>query len=156
MSVLLPARGRLTDDLLAHLRGALEPAIAVGDHETPPQAGWTGQAQHSNFAASVVVRTGLAVANHRDSLSGRHSSWRMSYGFKVVGAVRAQCDDTADIVRTAVQSFELPTLGQMAQTWQVTSLLYTQLGDINRVGNDENATFELNDSMELWLDRKRG
>lgn len=155
MSITVPPRGSITDELLSYLR-LLEGTnpVVIGDGEVPAAGGWEGQPQRSLFTASVVLRTGVAVPNHRETLKGWHSSWRMSYGLQSIGGLRAQCDDIADLIRNGVLNFALSTVGPLA-AWKVSSVVFTQLGPVAKVGNDENATWELQDSVELWVDRER-
>ena len=155
MATSIPPRGVLTDQLLDYLDGlsALN-YLAIGDGAVNPAAGWSGTPGQGIFMPSLTVRTGVAVPTARDELRSRHSSWSCSYSLKFVGALRQQADDAADQVRSAVLDFAL-TAGALSTAWSLQDVLFSQLGPVNKVGNDDSATFEIEDSVQLWLSRQR-
>jgi hypothetical protein len=148
----LPHRGLLTDSLLEHLEtemGQLD--MLVGDHLAPEEAGWTGgQPQRGHYRSYVTVRTGEGIPRERDTAAATHSSWTLTYTLLSVGAVREQCDYTADMVRRACLSFETAPEG-----WRIVHVGFTRLGAVNRNDSTDPPTYECTDSVQVWLDRRR-
>lgn len=155
MATSIPPRGVLTDQLLDYLDGLTElNYLAIGDGAVNPTAGWSGTPGQGVFMPSLTVRTGVAVPLHRDEMRSRHTNWNCGYSLKCVGALRQQADDAADQVRNAVLGFAL-TAGALNTSWSLQDVLFTQLGPVNKIGNDDSATFEIEDSVQLWLSRQR-
>lgn len=151
MPTSLIERGRLTDLFLEHLRALLEPQLLVGDSSVPELGGWIGQPQSSVFRPTVTLRTGVASPNQRETLTSRHTSWQASYSLRTIGALRNQADAMADLARAACLGFRGAPPG-----WNTTDAVFNQLGAVVKVGNDENATFEVDDTVQLWIERQRG
>lgn len=152
----VPERGQLTDQMLAYLSGHTGVTgfpLLVGDNDPPFEAGWTGaQPGVGDFTASVTVRTGNAVSLHRDTVRSRHSSWRCRYGIRTVGAVRSQADAAADVARAALVAFrDVAVAGPSG--WHLQDAVYESFGGVEKRGTGDNATFEVDDTIDLWVVR---
>lgn len=152
----LPERGRLTDQLLAYLRGhqaLLDWGMVVGDGDPPKEAGWSGgQPGVGQFVASATVRTAQAVPLHRETVRSRHSSWRCRYGVRSVGALRSHADHAADLTRAALSDFrDLPMQGPAG--WRIQDAVYESLGGVEKRGAGDNATWDVDDVVDLWVVR---
>lgn len=157
MSVLLPARGPLTDALLATITPILNDAnIQVGDGTKPQAGGWPEQPGSGDFVGYVTVATGRAteVPGERPSLASEHSAWLMNYTLTSVGAVRQQADYTADLARAAalqVQALDVLTLGP--ETWGVVSVLFHTLAPIDKDNQTDPPTWQAVDACEIRISR---
>jgi len=152
----VPQRGRLTDQLLAYLRADTslsEWGMVIGDGDPPPEAGWSGhQPGVGDFVASATVRTAQAVPLHRETVRNRHSSWRCRYGIRSVGALRPHADHAADLTRAAVVEFrDLPMQGPAG--WRIQDAVYESLGGVEKRGAGDNATFDVDDVVDIWVVR---
>lgn len=155
MSNAVPERGLLTDALVTYLlehADVLAQGLVVGDGDPPASAGWPGgQAQVAGFTPSVTVRTGPAQPLHRETTASRHASWRCRYSLRTIGAVRKQADDGADEVRAAMVDFRPEPLAG----WKVQDVVYESLGGVDKKGSGDSATFEVDDTVDVWLVRSR-
>lgn len=158
MSHLVPERGRITDALIAYLRGHAaigEFGLLIGDGDPPDEAGWpAGTPQEGAFVASSTVRTAPAVPLHREGVRSRHSSWRCRYGLRTIGGVRAQADAAADVVRLAVAAYRDLAIETPSGNWDVQDAVFEQLGGVDPQGTqDQTRTWQVDDVVDLWIVR---
>lgn len=151
-------RGRLTDAVVGYLRQHADVVgfpLLVGDGEVPAEAGWVGrQPGVGDFRPSTTVRTGLARPLHRETLNARHTSWRCAYSIRTIGGARSQADAGADVVRQVMSRFKQVTLTANGP-WVVQDAVYEQLGALERRGSLDQATWEVDDVVDLWVVKGR-
>lgn len=156
----LPERGRLTDALLTYLTSTLELTdrpVLVGDAQAPDAGGWPeqGAGQLGDYAPYVTVHTELALPRDPSTAASAHASWAMGYRLRSFGAVRAQADWAADQVRAAMLGFTGRTLQLGPARWQVTAVLFNQLGAVVPNRATDPPTWQVVDAVGIWLDRHR-
>ena len=156
MSGQILRRGLFTDNLLAYVATnfAATP-ILLGDGEAPGTAGWVGQQPGVGaFLPYVILSTGPANHNFTESLRGKDTSWRLTYGLRGVGANRQQADYACDVARpimSNLQHFTTP-VGVANRVYKVTKSEYSSLGSLNRNDNTDPPLWDCVDSLEIWLD----
>lgn len=151
----VPNRGPLTDHLVAFLGAWPDLGVLIGDGKSADGAGWTGTPGQSNFRPSCIVTTRPASPLQRESMRERHHSWACGYQLRTIGGLRKQCDDAADRVRAAVLNLVLPESSPFTTAWSLQDVVFNSLGGVDKVGNDDAATFELVDEVQLWVTRRR-
>lgn len=150
-------RGVLTDALLDVLEVALQPDILVGDGIAPEPAGWTGgQPGEGDFISYVTLNTGPARKNiaSRQTLGRDNTAWVAGYTLTNVGALRQQCDWTADRTRSALTEGTLEAL-EFSPGWRILLVEFTGLGGLTRNSSVNPPYWELTDNVDLWLERAR-
>lgn len=156
MSTDIPNRGPWTDDLVAHLRAALDEP--VGDGERPKEAGWSGdQPGQGNFVASVQVDTLDGVPGPaRERVASQHSEWRLRYRISSIGGLRNQADKVADKARAAALAFPHGRDSAKRDNWTCQSVYLPQQAPVvpKRPTGDW-PDFTVDDVVELWLTRSR-
>lgn len=159
MSRDVPERGRLTDDLITYLAGnaaITAQSLLIGDADVPSGGGWPGgQRTQAAFVATTTVRTGTAVPLHRETVRARHTFWRCRYELTTVGGVRSQADAGADVVRHVMISYQdrVITGSVTSRDWNVTDVVYESLGAVTKRGSDDSATWQVVDTVDIWLVR---
>lgn len=159
MSRDVPPRGRLTDALVDHLEAAPQlttRGILFGDGIEPPAAGWDSlEPGVGKFVASVVLttRTATPVPTEPETLRSAHTSWRCGYGLRATGGTRTQADFAADMAREAIAEFPTGDIEAM-DGWKLQQVLIPALAMV-RVSNptQDNPTFVLDDTVEVWITR---
>lgn len=163
MGNIVPARGPLTDLLLAHLRDTLEDFALVGDGIRPDGGGWTPNSQGETgpdegvYQAYTVLNTGDAALREEQSpptLRQAMRAWACGYQIDFYGAARAQADDVADATRAAAVSFEAQTdpllLG--GHYWSVQAVRFNRFGGIKRLDNEDPPVWTGSDLFAVWID----
>lgn len=152
------ARGALTDWLIGQLTdGLADKGILVGDAVAPKAGGWTGsQPGQGNFVSYVVLSTGAAQPASRMPLAEPDADdWAASYTLRAVGAMRQQCDWTADQARLIWGQLPVLVLPLGPSSWKVYQGQVTAMGEVRRNDATDPPYWEVSDTLGVNLARSR-
>lgn len=152
------ARAGLTTILVEHLVNRLGTTVLVGRGVAPPAGGWTkGQPGVEGFVNYTVLKTGNAVTpspGNPQQMARNATTWDCSYSLTTAGAMDSHADDTADLVRAAVSSFQGPfTL--RSDTWVLQQVKMPRLGRTIRNDSTDPPFWEVTDDISVWLSLER-
>jgi hypothetical protein len=110
-------RGRaVTDAIITVLTNA---GLRVGDGEKPANSGWAGTAGQSTFRAYVVVHP-VGAFDIDGTLDGPSDDVWPLMQITSFGAVRAQCEETADDAREALLATPAAVVGgRSVARWRI-------------------------------------
>lgn len=157
MSIELPARGPLTDELIAYLN-AHATGILVGDAIRPADSGWPQTPQVNDFVSYVTVGTGPGgrVPTEADTLASAHTAWLFTYTFTSCGGARKQADWTADQIRAASLSFrDVSPLTLGDEDWSIESVRFDRVGSVDRNDATDPPFWQVVDSCVIRVSRQR-
>lgn len=147
-------RGKFTDVLLDYVRMHLASPVQLGDNEQPSAGGWTGeQPGTGQYTPWVSITTGPSTPNLTETLARRTgSSWRLVYFVRAAGGNRPQADYAADQARALLSALHHMVINDGHQNWKVQKTAYVTLGAIERNDATDPPTFELADTLEVWVE----
>lgn len=147
-------RGPLTDRLLAELAAAGKP---VGDARAPVDPhGWKGQAgaPGSEFLEYAVLLPKTATSS-TGPIGAPQASWQLPYQIWTYGVTRAQVENLADRLRTALGGLRREVLDLGGVRHKIQQVRTESIGEPARYGGSADPSYYAQaDTVSIWITKE--